>query len=86
MIEKTDNKIVKFPIEITEKEYDALISISGGDVEKMATDYLREVAAGAAGKKKIKSFKKNCPFCDRTITIYTDGRRILLNSTRPDLA
>lgn len=86
MNRKTENNFkLKLPVEIelTEEEHRQLISISDGDVRKMVMGYLKELAAG---KKKIKSFKERCPFCDRTITIYTDGRRIFLNSTRPDLA
>ena len=58
MIEKTDNKIVKFPIEITEKEYDALISISGGDVEKNGNRLFKRSGGRSGREEKNKKFQK----------------------------
>lgn len=86
MSKKTDKSFkLKLPIEVelTEQEYRQLDLISDGDAGKIIAEYLKELAAG---KKKIKSFKKNCPFCDRMIIIYTDGYKVFLNSVRSDMA
>lgn len=47
-------------------------------MSKKTNNIVRYLKKLAAGKKKIKSFKGICPFCDREMTIYTDGYRKFL--------